>query len=165
MVYEAEWTPADLAALRSELELFREYYKTWMQQGVPVWSMFVRDANSAVTLKERRWCSRCGLGEGAVGVDYDGTLYPCHRFIDSHEIKIGDIYNGFNANRLNWMEHWRKAEPYCETPKKCLECNYKKACTGGWRRDELRRFRRNSRQLGDVLHNQTTDNRSSRRHL
>ena len=131
MVYEVEWTAKDLATLKSELELFRDYYAKWMQQGIPVFTMFVRDANAALTQSERRWCSRCGLGQGAVGVDYDGTLYPCHRFIDSHKIKIGDIYNGFNSTRLEWTEHWRKAAPYCEIPNKCLECNYKKACTGG----------------------------------
>jgi radical SAM protein with 4Fe4S-binding SPASM domain len=131
MVYEVEWTPADLATLKSELEIFRNYYHKWMLQGTPVFSMWVRDANAAVTRMDRRWLSRCGLGEGSVGVDYDGTLYPCHRFIDSHKIKIGDIYNGFNSSRLDWMEKWRKAAPYCESPKKCLECNYKQACTGG----------------------------------
>jgi uncharacterized protein len=131
MVYEVEWTPTDLATLKNELEIFRDYYAKWMQQGIPVFSMFVRDANNALTLPERQWCSRCGLGQGALGVDYDGTLYPCHRFIDSHKIKIGDIYNGFNTTRTEWMEQWRKAAPYCETPSKCLNCNFKKACTGG----------------------------------
>ena len=131
MVYEAEWTSTDLATLKHELEIFRDYYAKWMQEGIPVFSMFIRDANSAITQQERRWCSRCGLGQGAVGVDYDGTLYPCHRFIDSHKIKIGDIYQGFNQTRTEWTENWRKAAPYCEIPKKCLDCNYKKACSGG----------------------------------
>ncbi len=131
MVYEVDWTSTDLAVLKNELKTFRDYYATWMQQGIPVFSMFIRDANSAITLPERQWCTRCGLGQGAVGVDYDGTLYPCHRFIDSHKIKIGDIFNGFNTTRTEWMDKWTKSSPYCETPSKCLNCNYKKACTGG----------------------------------
>lgn len=131
MVYETQWTPQDLATLKQELILFRDYYANWMQQGIPVFSMFIRDANAAITKQERQWCSRCGLGQGSVGVDFDGTLYPCHRFIDSHAIKIGDIYNGFNQTRTEWMERWIKAAPYCEVPSKCLSCNYKKACTGG----------------------------------
>ena len=112
MVYEVEWTATDLATLKSELEIFRDYYSKWMSEGIPVFTMFTRDANAAITQSERRWCSRCGLGQGAVGVDYDGTLYLCHRFIDSHTIKIGDIYNGFNSTRLEWMKHRRKAAPY-----------------------------------------------------
>jgi uncharacterized protein len=130
-VYEANWTQTNLAILRSELEIFRGYYEKWMAQGIPVFSMFMRDANAALTQADRRWYSRCGLGEGAVGVDYDGTLYPCHRFIDSHEVKIGDIYKGFYTNRADWTQHWRNVAPYCETPKKCPGCNYKKACIGG----------------------------------
>ncbi len=131
MVYEVEWTAADLATLKHELEVFRDYYAKWMQQGIPVFSMFIRDASAAITKQQRQWCQRCGLGQGAVGVDYDGTLYPCHRFIDSHKIKLGDIYNGFNTTRADWVAHWQKTAPYCEVPSKCLSCNYKNACTGG----------------------------------
>jgi uncharacterized protein len=130
-VYEVEWTPLDLATLKGEFELFRSYFSKWMQKGIPVFSMWIRDANAAITNSKREWGSRCGLGVGSVGVDFDGTLYPCHRFIDSHEIKLGDIYKGFNAKRLEWGEHYRRIAPYCELPKKCLTCNYKKACTGG----------------------------------
>ncbi len=129
--YEVEWTKQDLAALKAELEVFGGYYKKWMQEGKPVFSMFVRDANAAVTQTTRPWISRCGLGNGGLGVDYDGTLYPCHRFIDSHKIKIGDIQSGFSITHKNWIEEWRKIAPYCEDPQKCLGCNYKKACTGG----------------------------------
>ena len=130
-VYEAEWTQKHLATLKNELEIFRGYYNKWMQQGIPVFSMFVRDANTATTGSNRLWSTRCGLGTGSVGVDYDGTLYPCHRFIDSHQIRIGDIYNGFNTKHTQWIENWRKIAPYCEIPQKCLTCNYKKACNGG----------------------------------
>ncbi len=129
--YEVEWTKDDLAAIKKELEVFEKYYKKWMAEGKPVFSMFMRDANAAITQTSRPWGMRCGLGNGSIGVDYDGTLYPCHRFIDSHQIKIGDIYNGFNQTHRQWIEDWRKKAPYCESPKKCLNCNYKGACSGG----------------------------------
>lgn len=130
-VYEAEWTQENLTQIKEELKIFGDYFKKWMQQGIPVFSMFTRDAFSAATHPNRAWCSRCGLGETAVGVDYDGTLYPCHRFIDSHKIRIGNIYSGFDSNYLKWKKQWSKMPPYCEVPKKCLNCSYKKACTGG----------------------------------
>ncbi|XES77555.1 MAG: radical SAM protein [Candidatus Bathyarchaeia archaeon] len=131
MVYEAEWAPQDLANLRQELEIFRGYYKNWMERGVPVFSMWVRDANAAITQTRRVWDSRCGLGQGGISVDYDGSIYPCHRFVDSHEIKIGDIYSGFAQSRLDWIKHWQNIAPYCEVPTKCLSCNYKNNCIGG----------------------------------
>ncbi len=129
--YEVEWTKENIAMLKNELEVFGKYYKKWMDEGKPVFSMFIRDANTAVSQTIRPWFTRCGLGNGSMGVDYDGTLYPCHRFIDSHKIKIGDIYNGFNQTHQQWIEDWQKAAPYCEEPKKCLTCNNKKACSGG----------------------------------
>lgn len=131
MVYEVEWTTEDLAVLKKELEIFHDYYAKWMSEGIPVFTMFIRDTNTALNQPERRWCSRCGLGQGAVGVDYDGSLYPCHRFIDSHKIKIGDIFSGFNKTRLDLTTHWSKVAPYCENPQECLTCNYKNACSGG----------------------------------
>ncbi|HSV50027.1 MAG TPA: radical SAM protein [Candidatus Acidoferrales bacterium] len=129
--YEVEWTKDDLIVLKKELETFGDYYKKWINEGKPVFSMFIRDANSALTQTIRPWCSRCGLGNGSMGIDYDGTLYPCHRFIDSHKKVIGDIYNGFNQTHQQWQKDWQKIAPYCEEPKKCLTCNYKKACSGG----------------------------------
>ncbi len=129
--YEVQWTQQDLTILKKELETFGEYYKKWMTEGKPVFSMFVRDSNTAITQTVRPWCARCGLGTGSLGVDYDGTLYPCHRFIDSHQVRIGDIYNGFNPLYKKWADDWKKITPYCEDPKKCLACNYKKACSGG----------------------------------
>jgi len=130
-VHETPWTQSDLDNLKVELEIFRDYYKKWMEQGISVFNMWIRDANTAVTSGPRSWKMRCGLGTGSVGIDYDGTIYPCHRFIDSHEIVIGDIYTGFNQTQMEWVEKWLKIPPYCEIPKKCLNCNYKKACSGG----------------------------------
>lgn len=130
-VYEAEWTQENMVTLKNELEIFRDHYYKWMQQGIPVFSMFVRDANNAITHPNRSWHSRCGLGNGSVGIDCEGTIYPCHRFIDSHKIHIGDIYRGFDENHAQWVQQWRNLAPYCEIPKKCLTCNYKKACSGG----------------------------------
>jgi uncharacterized protein len=129
--YEVEWTKDDLAALKKELETFGDYYNKWMIEGKPVFSMFIRDANAAISQTVRQWGNRCGLGNVGLGVDYDGTLYPCHRFIDSHIIKIGDVYSGFNSTYKEWIQNWERISPYCEEPKKCLNCNYKKACTGG----------------------------------
>jgi uncharacterized protein len=130
-VHETTWTQQDLDNLKAELEIFREYYQKWMMQGIAVFNMWVRDANTAVSSGTRAWKMRCGLGTGSVGIDYDGTIYPCHRFIDSHEVKIGDIYTGFNQTQIEWVEKWLRVPPYCEVPKKCLTCNYKKACSGG----------------------------------
>lgn len=129
--YEVEWLPEDLLKLKAELEKLKKDYKVWMKQGKPVFSMFIRDANSSVTQKMRGWRSRCGLGEGAVGVDVDGTIYPCHRFVCSREIKIGHVSKGFSSERTKWIEKWRKLPPYSEIPEKCLKCKFKKACPGG----------------------------------
>ncbi len=39
-------------------------------------------------------CTSCGLSENKILIKYDGTIYPCHRFVNSPEYCIGDIFNG-----------------------------------------------------------------------
>ncbi|MDR0461661.1 MAG: SPASM domain-containing protein, partial [Nitrososphaerota archaeon] len=50
---------------------------------------------------------------------------------DSHVVKIGSVYAGFDEAQKEWEAKWLKVPPYCEAPKKCLSCSFKKACSGG----------------------------------
>ena len=38
----------------------------------------------------------CGAGKGMLGVDTNGDLYPCHRFVAQKEYKLGDVFNGID---------------------------------------------------------------------
>jgi len=77
-VYEVKWYEEDLKKLRQEMYKIREYMIKWMRQGIPVMLKFVRDGVAPAVAPFRAWWkSRCGLGQGSVGVDIDGTIYPC----------------------------------------------------------------------------------------
>ena len=130
-VYEVEWNEESLRRLRKELEKLKLYLVKWYSEGKPVFSMFVRDAVHARVAKSRNWMSRCGLGMGSIGIDINGDLYPCHRFVSSRVIKIGDVYSGFSSERLRWIREWQLCPPYCEKPSKCLDCKFRLACSGG----------------------------------
>jgi hypothetical protein len=41
------------------------------------------------------------------------------------------VYAGFDEAQKEWEAKWLKVPPYCEAPKKCLGCGFKKACSGG----------------------------------
>ena len=137
-VYEVEWDEDALETLRKELTEMRDLLDTCYSNGIQVFSMFARDAANALMNKSRmRWTDRCGLGIGSVGVTPKGEVTPCHRFVSSvatlnrQELIIGDVYRGFNPNRLTWIEGWSKIPPYSEKPELCLECNFRNACSGG----------------------------------
>jgi uncharacterized protein len=131
-VFEVEWDDDSLKILRNELIKMCDLLDKCYERGIPVFSMFVRDALTAiVNVRRVKWSDRCGLGQGTVGVTPKGEIVPCHRYVSSGQPVIGDVFKGFSAKRLEWMEKWVKYPPYSEKPDMCLDCNFKTACNGG----------------------------------
>jgi len=130
-VYEAEWNEESLQLLADEFAKLRVYFEDWFNEGLNVHSMFVRDGIAPAINRTRSWYSHCGLGQGGLGVDVNGDLYPCHRFVSSRAIKIGNVKTGFEPERIDWIEKWQKTPPYSSKPTKCLTCSFKTACNGG----------------------------------
>jgi len=130
-IYEATWTESDFDELREEFSTLRVLYEDWYSNEIPVFSMFVRDGIAPQLANQRPWKNHCGLGQGSIGVDVNGDLYPCHRFVASKHACIGSVRDGFSPNRLHWMTSWGKIPPYSQTPRRCLDCSYKMACSGG----------------------------------
>lgn len=130
-VEEVEWTDKDIDELEVEFKLLREYYANWYEAGIGVFSMFVRDGIAPQSGIPRPWFSHCGLGMGTVGIDVNGDIYPCHRFVASRDTRIGNVKTGFDPKRIHWIEKYQKIPPYSERPKECIGCIYKEACMGG----------------------------------
>lgn len=42
----------------------------------------------------------CGVGRNDQGVDVDGNLYPCHRYVGMKAYIIGDVRNGLDRDAL-----------------------------------------------------------------
>jgi uncharacterized protein len=36
----------------------------------------------------------CGAGDGYLAVSYDGSLFPCHRFVGDRKFRMGDVWQG-----------------------------------------------------------------------
>jgi len=130
-VYEVKWTEEDYDLLRKEMIKLREKAIKWYRAGLSVFLKPIRDGTAPLRRAMRGWESRCGLGQGSVGVDIDGTIYPCHRFVASRTIKIGHILEGFYDSRYQWIQNWQSSEPVAEDPEMCITCPYRPACMGG----------------------------------
>ncbi|MDO5716649.1 MAG: 4Fe-4S cluster-binding domain-containing protein [Tissierellia bacterium] len=44
----------------------------------------------------------CGLGEDILSIDYNGNIYPCHRFSSEEKFKIGNIDDYVNTKELEF---------------------------------------------------------------
>ncbi len=65
----------------------------------------------------------CGVCENKVAIKYDGSIYPCHRMVDSPELCIGKIqYNG--------MVYGKKYANILKDNENCKVCEYKHFCGG-----------------------------------
>ncbi len=53
----------------------------------------IRFALEQTTVPKRYVC--CGSGRSMIAVAHDGNIYPCHRFVGTHERRQGNIYDGF----------------------------------------------------------------------
>jgi radical SAM protein with 4Fe4S-binding SPASM domain len=82
------------------------------------------------------WQSRCGLvnNGGGVGVDVDGTIYACHRFVTERKDTdaIGSIQNGIDWSKVDAIRaEWNSVKPHAVNPERCNTCPIRATCIGG----------------------------------
>ena len=69
----------------------------------------------------------CGAGLGLFSVDAGGRLFLCQRFTGDETFCMGDIFNGFDEERLG---RFRK-EAEISNKEECRSCWARTICTGG----------------------------------
>lgn len=119
-VFELDWTDEDIDILGDQYQELREYLgkhpnkfcKHVTDPGRGIWQQYP-----------------CGAGRSYVGFSLDGKIWPCHRFNkhndDPNEMSIGDIWNGFNEKRQQFLDYPDKRK------EQCGDCEYYKFCAGG----------------------------------
>ena len=77
----------------------------------------------------------CGAGKTFVGVDVEGNIYPCHRFVsysgsDRTKFRLGSVFEGIDpVKTLPFRRYDRHHILGCYT--RCNECPAEKFCAGG----------------------------------
>jgi uncharacterized protein len=77
----------------------------------------------------------CGAGKTFVGIDVNGGIYPCHRFVsyalnEVSPFRLGDVYRGIDpVKSLPFRRYNRKNILGCYT--RCSDCPAKDFCAGG----------------------------------
>jgi uncharacterized protein len=69
----------------------------------------------------------CGAGLGLFSVDPEGRLFLCQRFTGQEDFRMGDIFEGFDRERLARF----RQEAEISNKQECKECWARTTCTGG----------------------------------
>jgi uncharacterized protein len=69
----------------------------------------------------------CGAGKKYVGINHKGDIFPCHRFVQWQEWKLGDVYDGIKYNQRRSIFHDFHND---DTSEECRKCD-NKFCGGG----------------------------------
>ena len=73
--------------------------------------------------------SGCGAGHEYFAVAENGDLYPCHQFVGRGKYKLGNVFDGLNAESKNLTKYFR--ESHVLNKPKCKDCWAKYFCSGG----------------------------------
>lgn len=78
----------------------------------------------------------CGAGAGYFGVSADGGLFACHRFVEDEGGAMGNVYDGPDLRRDNWL---KDRHVHGQSP--CNTCWARYLCGGGCHHEVIHRGR------------------------
>lgn len=81
-----------------------------------------------INLRECIFSDKCH--DNFICINQDGEIYPCGRFADEHEYKLGNIYDGINDSGREILRQL-KARRSFNMPLECQECSFKNICHAG----------------------------------
>ena len=71
--------------------------------------------------------SGCGSGTEYLAVTPWGDLYPCHQFVGQEQFKLGNVYDGIQAEEIR--DEFKLCNVYAK--EKCRNCFARFYCSGG----------------------------------
>lgn len=133
MVYEAEWDDKTLKQLEAELTKAIPFMIKKLKNGIRLDLKSYRDGMRAFTLKQRM-SDRCGLAKGDCGMDVDGNVFNCHRFVDQMDHYLGNINDGLDYPKMakinsSWSHD--KITPWSGDKSDCNVCIARNMCNAG----------------------------------
>jgi len=134
-VYEIEWKQEDLEAWASELEKIGKFL---VDSNIPIRVKSFDDLMilfNPQPISQSQWKTRCGLAQGGIGMDINGRVFACHRFVATmkEDLTIGDVFNGIDEEKRKALtEYWAKERPYMvSNSERCETCPFRWGCMGG----------------------------------
>lgn len=114
-----EFSAEDYKEYDRQFTMIDEYFKDMIIAGKkPSLNYYGKCVRQIV--RDEKMIGPCGAGKGYVGISIEGGLYPCHRFTQWPEWKIGDVWSGITEKAMrDSLTNYN-----CNTnSKKCRECD------------------------------------------
>jgi radical SAM protein with 4Fe4S-binding SPASM domain len=132
-VYEVEWKEEDIEKYVSELKKIGEFI---CEASNPVLVKPFQDLSVIFSGQSANWKSRCGLGQGGIGMDIFGRVFVCHRAVasQSEDLIFGDLDKGIDEERRKAIneKYWNAGKPVSEDgAERCSKCLWYPYCFGG----------------------------------
>lgn len=117
---------ADLPQLMEEYDkLAKEMIKREQEGNGFNFFHFMIDLTQGPCVAKR--LSGCGSGTEYLAVTPWGDLYPCHQFVGQEEFKLGNVYDGIQAEAVR--DEFKLCNVYAK--EKCRNCFARFYCSGG----------------------------------
>jgi uncharacterized protein len=131
-VYEVKWGEEELNMWADQMEKIAKFM---IDSNIQITVKPFQDLLMLFSPQPLEWRSRCGLAQGGIGMDINGKVYYCHRFVATmrDDLTIGDVFKGIDENkRKEVTKRWITHRPYnADNPERCKTCPVKWACFGG----------------------------------
>jgi uncharacterized protein len=134
-VYETDWNAESLMVLQQQIIEVAQLTYELSKSGHHLQVKPLTDIKRLLWQGRAEHTKRCGLAKGNIGMDIDGTLYPCHRYVSSHHanLQLGNVFTGIDEQKR--MHYYNQATCFVprneDTPDYCGDCLWRKACMGG----------------------------------
>lgn len=142
-VDEANWKDKDIIDLKKNVYLLGNNMLEKIENGVEITVSPLDTLIKEICRSHDNECdcntnkedeSLCGAGKAYMAIDYNGNLYPCHRFLSDRGFKgqypIGNIYEGINeVKRIPFLRIKRKYSMGCDID--CGDCECVDLCNRG----------------------------------
>ncbi|MBK1809550.1 radical SAM protein [Clostridium sp. YIM B02505] len=116
-IFDDEWNEESSEELEKQLEMIMDH------------DVYKRNKNCHIgileSIKAKNVKMKCNGGINTINISPDGNIYPCTYVVGKEEYKIGDVFIGFNNEKIDYYKSVYK----CKTTKceGCLNYNYCKS--------------------------------------
>ena len=73
----------------------------------------------------------CNCHKEFIGIDYEGDIYPCGKFADLGQYRVGNVADGLRCFTQSAELEFLHRRRTVSLPEKCCSCRFKKLCHGG----------------------------------
>ncbi|MFC1753634.1 radical SAM protein [Thermoproteota archaeon] len=108
-----DFGPEDVDALIEKADKEIDFALQRLKEGKPLYRNPFTVLKAIHTRKHTK--IRCGVGKGTTIVSVDGKLFPCHRYLGMDEYCVGDIWKGYDKQKLyDYLYDYIKIKDTCK---------------------------------------------------